>query len=122
MSTPHLVDSGFAPITELIAPDVLAIADKYGMRYAAPDEEGMSFEKSALLSFADELQTAAYAEGRKDEREEAAAAHARMDQVLRRIFYAAQWEQVCPGSFNFVECAQMIRDALTTDTKKEPTS
>jgi hypothetical protein len=64
-----ILSAGFVPITELIAPDVFAVADKHGTRWTSPDEWGISFERSALLAFADELQTAAYAEGRKDEAE-----------------------------------------------------
>jgi len=49
--------------------DIYTIADKYGHRQRTPDEEGMWFDKHAVLDFANALQTAAYAEGRKDERE-----------------------------------------------------
>lgn len=33
----------------------LAIADKYGTRWTAPDEEGISFEKSAFFDFLSEV-------------------------------------------------------------------
>jgi hypothetical protein len=37
--------------------DIYTLADKFGQRYQSPDEEGVSFEKSALLGFVDALQT-----------------------------------------------------------------
>jgi hypothetical protein len=46
---------------------------------------------------------------------------ARMDMALRQVFYAAQFEQLCPGTFDFKRCEDVIRAALTTDTQKEPT-
>ena len=36
----------------------------------------------------------------------------RRDFVLRQIFYACQWEQLMPGSFNFAECETKIREAM----------
>jgi hypothetical protein len=105
------------------ATDIYALADKHGFRFRAPDEEGMQFDKHALLDFADALQTEAYAEGRKDEREESSidpARHARMDMALRQVFYRIQFEQLVPGSFDFAEAEDLIRLAITTDTPKEP--
>ncbi len=107
-----------------MSPAIYAIADKHGVRFRTSDEEGMQFDKHALLDFADALQTEAYAEGRKDERAESPidpARYARMDMALRQIFYRVQFEQLCPGTFEFKKCEDLIRAAITTDTKKGTT-
>ncbi len=45
----------------------------------------------------------------------------RMDLALRQIHYAVQFEQLCPGTFDFRRCEELIRGAITTDTKKGAT-